>query len=238
MKGLITGATRGIGWAIAQAVLHRTSELTIIARDEGRLDETLARLSKSAPQCKVETIAVDLADLASLRGELTSWGASGGGVRPLDYVVLNAGTYTEGLLGEIEIESYLHDLDVNLNSHLVAIQTLLPNLRAGDRRRVVLVGSTAAYEPYPAVPTYGVAKYGLRGLAANLRVELARDRIGVTFVSPGGTLTDMWEGEEVPVGRLLEPSDVGALVDAILGLSEQAVVEELTVLPMEGDMHD
>ncbi len=62
--------------------------------------------------------------------------------------------------------------------------------------------------------------------------------IGVTFISPGGTLTDMWAGVELPKDRLLEADDIGKLVAAIMTLSKQAVVEELIVRPMLGDIHE
>jgi hypothetical protein len=64
------------------------------------------------------------------------------------------------------------------------------------------------------------------------------DNIGVTLINPGGTLTDLWEGEELAPNRLLEPSDIGKLISTILTLSPQAVVEELIVRPMLGDFHE
>ena len=62
--------------------------------------------------------------------------------------------------------------------------------------------------------------------------------MGVTLVAPGGTLTDAWAGEEIPEGRLLEPADIGKLVAATLTLSSQAVVEEIIVRPMLGDIRE
>jgi short-subunit dehydrogenase len=88
------------------------------------------------------------------------------------------------------------------------------------------------------VPTYGIAKWGLRGFALNLRHELRDDGIGVTFLSPGGTLTDMWAGEDLPPNRLLEPTDVALMVAAITELSSQAVVDEIVLRPMLGDIHE
>jgi NADP-dependent 3-hydroxy acid dehydrogenase YdfG len=104
--------------------------------------------------------------------------------------------------------------------------------------KVILIGSTAGIEAYPLGPLYGVAKWGLKGYAINLRKELMNDNIAVTLINPGGTLTDLWAGEDLPPNRLLEPSDIGKLVTAILTLSQQAVVEEIIVRPMLGDMHE
>lgn len=62
-----------------------------------------------------------------------------------------------------------------------------------------------------------------------------KDNIGVTFVSPGGTLTDMWSDVEVPPNRLLEPNDIAKVVDSLFELSPQAVVEEIIIRPMLGE---
>lgn len=236
MKALITGGTRGIGRAIVEALLPRLTELTVVARDQQHLDALNDRVAREFSGCRFEAIQQDIGDLDGLGEALKVW--RGASERPLDVLVLNAGTYTEGDLAGIPMADYLRDLDVNLNANLVAVQELLPCLRAGRKKRIFITGSTAAYEAYPLVPTYGIAKAGLRALAVNLRHELAPERIGVTFVSPGGTLTDMWAGEDLPDNRLLQPSDIGVLVAACLELSEQAVVEEIIVRPMEGDIHE
>lgn len=238
MKGLVTGGTRGIGRAIVEAVVPRLTELTIVARDPGRLEDVRAEISRLNKSCAVDVISADQADVRAFGAALRDWRDRAGSTRVLDFVVLNAGTYTEGDLATIDIDDFRRDMDINLNVNVVAVQELLPCLRLGVRRRVFVIGSTAAYEPYPLVPSYGVAKWGLRSYAANLRVELRRERIGVSFIAPGGTLTDMWEGEDLPPGRLLEPSDLGVLVNACLSLSEQAVVEQLVVVPMDGDIHE
>jgi NAD(P)-dependent dehydrogenase (short-subunit alcohol dehydrogenase family) len=156
----------------------------------------------------------------------------------LDILVLDAGIFRDGTLADIDLDDYYENMEVNLNSSVVLTQLLLPHLRRGVNARIVIVGSTAAYEAYPLVPTYGIAKWGLRSFALNLRHELMPEDIGVTFISPGGTLTDMWAGEDLPPRRLLEPRDIGVLVRACLNLSSQAVVEELIVRPMLGDIHE
>jgi NAD(P)-dependent dehydrogenase (short-subunit alcohol dehydrogenase family) len=105
-------------------------------------------------------------------------------------------------------------------------------------RKIFTIDFTVTYEAYLVVPSYGVAKAGFRAFAVNLRHELLNDCIGVTFIAPGGTLTDMREGEEFPPDRLLRPSDVAHLIAACLDLSGQAAVEEIIVRPIEGDIHE
>jgi len=234
----ITGATRGIGSAIAQELALMSTHLTILAKSSHRLAVAEQELLSTNPNLSIDTIAVDASSPHGLQSALRDWKADKD--RQLDTVVLNAGSYTEGSLAEIDYDSYAHDLDLNLNANLVVAQELLPTMRSSTfpSRRIVIIGSTAALEPYPLVPSYGIAKWGLRGLAINLREELREEQIGVSFLSPGGTLTDMWEGEELPPNRLLDPRDVALLCRALLSLSDQAVVEELVVRPIQGDIHE
>jgi NAD(P)-dependent dehydrogenase (short-subunit alcohol dehydrogenase family) len=159
-------------------------------------------------------------------------------VTHLDLLVLNAGYFVEGTLLQLPDKDFQRNLTVNFLANHYLIRALLARLKAAPHARIVIIGSTAAYEPYPLVPSYGVAKWALRGYAINLRRELAPQGIAVTFLSPGATLTDMWKGVELPPDRLLRPSDIGLLVEAITRLSPQAVPEELVIRSMLGDIHE
>jgi short-subunit dehydrogenase len=191
-------------------------------------------LSRTAPQ--YHHLGIDLEGGSRSAEKIGKWVASK--TNYLDCVVLSAGFFEEGAIAGFSVESMRRNLDVNFEVNIYLSQVLVPFLRRGSSPRLVIIGSTAAYESYPLVPTYGVAKWALRGLAINLRTELAKDRVGVSFVSPGGTFTDMWEGSGVPASRLLQPQDLGKLVRCIVSLSEQAVVDELIVRPIEGDIHE
>lgn len=185
---------------------------------------------------QVSSIAADHSQVATAAKLIGTWARKH--CDALDLVVLNAGYYVEGALGEIGAQDFEENLRVNFIVNHYLVQELLPLVRASRLRRIVLIGSTAAYEAYPAVPTYGVAKWALRGYASNLRRELMKENIGVTFVAPGGTLTDMWAGEDLPPNRLLSPDDIAQLVAVLITLSPQAVIEEVICRPMLGDFHD
>jgi short-subunit dehydrogenase len=234
---MVTGGTRGIGRAIVEELADSCTDLTVLARSGSGLDALGDELSSRFPSLRYTPICCDASDLTDLGSALSVWIASAH-EDALDLLVLNAGNYTDGDLASIPIDDYIRDLNLNLNSELVVVQRVLPLLRRGTQPRIVIVGSTAAYDSYSLVPSYGISKWGLRGFSINLREELRPDRIGVTFLSPGGTLTDMWADDHVPEGRLIDAKDVAVLLRSTLQLSEQAVVEELIVRPIEGDIHD
>ena len=231
----VTGASRGIGYAIAQSIAPFCSQLLIASRTKARINAAAKKL-RACTNSEIHTMWGDLANGRSFANSAKA--LVGSTTRELDLLVLDAGYYVDGSLENIRDADFERNMLVNCHSAHYVVSSLLPYLKKSPYARIILIGSTAAYESYPIVPTYGIAKWGLRGYAINLRKELMKQNVGVTFISPGGTLTDMWAGEDLPPRRLLEPEDIGKLVAATLTLSSQAVVEELIVRPMLGDIHE
>lgn len=232
---LITGGSRGIGNAIAHACAEKGSDLVLVSQTDNPLRDAAAELEARYAR-RVVPKACDLSSEREI--DILAEYLSGHDLIP-NNLVLSAGIFLEGSLLESKPDDYRKTVDVNLNAIYYLVRHLAPRMVSKANPRIVLIGSTAAYEAYPVGALYGVAKWALRGYAVNLRSELRRDGIGVTFVAPGGTLTDLWAGEELAPNRLLEPSDIGKLVATLLfELSSQAVVEELIVRPMLGDIHE
>ena len=228
-RAVITGASRGIGRAIAAELDSRGWEVFLLARSAESLSAASARMKHV-----LGTIAIDLGN-----GEESARAAAEAVLRvadSIDLLVLNAGVFIEEPLTAVSEETFRRVMAVNLEANLFLARRLLPALRRGERPRIVMVGSTAGYAAYPVGPAYGVSKWALRGLAVNLRDELRSDRIGVTFLAPGSTLTDMWDEGEVAPARILEPKDVAVMVAALTELSEQAVVDEILLRPILGDV--
>jgi short-subunit dehydrogenase len=230
----ITGASRGIGYAIARRLAPMCSNLFVASQKKKNIMAAAQKLREETGSL-IHPLWGDLvkgrsyADSAKRLVEATT--------KRIDILVLNAAYYVEGSLAEIADEDFARNMLINCHSAHYVVSALLPFLMKSPSGRIVMIGSAAAYEASP-IPTYGIAKWGLRGYAVNLRKELMEKNIGVTFLSPGGTLTDMWEDDHIPAGRLLEPDDIGKLVAAVMTLSPQAVVEELIVRPMLGDIYE
>ena len=234
ITALVTGASRGIGFAIAKRIAPSTSKLLITSRKKSKIEQA-KRLLEQSCSSSIVTAHCNHSRARESAKLIGKWARAN--IRHLDLLVLNAGYYVEGELSKMDSRNFEENLRINFLVNHYLVQELLPLIRKSKLKRIIFVGSTAAYEAYHAVPTYGVAKWALRGYAVNLRRELMQERIGVTFVSPGGTLTDMWAGAKLPPRRLLDPDDIGKLVAAIITLSPQAVVEDLICRPILGDMH-
>jgi len=231
---LVTGGSRGIGYAIAREMAAKGSNLLLISKNDNGLQAAAAKIRNEFSR-DVITRTCDLAEEREI--DALAAHCIEQNLIP-DVLVLNAGLFLEGSLAGSRPEDYRKTLQVNLDAVYYLVRHLAPHMASKSKPRIVLIASTAAYEAYPVGALYGVAKWALRGYAVNLRKELMPDGIGVTLVSPGGTLTDLWAGEELPPSRLLEPRDIGLLVAMLVDLSAQAVVEEIIVRPMLGDMHE
>lgn len=236
MKAFITGGSRGIGFAIAKELALAGFDLFITSKSQENINQAAQKLNEINSNIKVETIATDLSQVSKSSNSIFDWLKTK--TDSIDLFVLNAGIFIEGEISNFSDEDYDKNMDINFNANYKLLQRVLPFVKNSQVKRIILIGSTAAYEPYPLVPTYGIVKYALRGLAINLRIELMKYNVGVTFISPGGTKTDMWEGVELPDDRLLDPSDIGKIVALIPKLSKQAVIDELIIRPMLGDIHE
>ena len=235
MKLLITGGSRGIGKAIALESAKAGHDLLLVSRNPENLNKThkeIQLISKS----NIQQFVCDVGKQNELK-RLYKY-CDDSSFLP-DVLVLSAGIFFEDTtLIDSTDEQFEETMNVNFMSIHHIVKLYNNHLKKVKSSKIIIIGSTAAYETYPLGAIYGVAKWALRGYAINLRKELMKDYIGVTFISPGGTLTDLWEGEPLPENRLLDPSDIGKLVVSMLSLSNQAVVEELIVRPMLGDIHE
>lgn len=230
MKVLVTGS-RGIGKAIALELSKAGHELLLVSKDYKNLKRTsecIGKLYNSEVlfyQCELSN-KNEINKLFKFCEEKFS----------PDVLILNAGIFLEGSLTNSNTESFQKILDVNLFSIYNLVKTFVGELKKKENPKIILIGSIAGMESYSTGALYSVSKWALKGYAVNLRQELMEFGIGVTILNPGGTLTDMWAGDNIPENRLLEAADIGKLVSTILELSPQAVVEEIVIRPMLGEV--
>jgi short-subunit dehydrogenase len=200
---LLTGATGGLGRAIAKALDERGAHVLLTGRKQEALDE-LARELRSA-----EGLAADLAD----RDDVAALPGRAGRV---DILVHNA-----GLPGSGRLESYLQDeidrvLDVNLRAGMMLTRELLPAMTERGEGHLVYVSSMSGKIPTVRASIYAATKYGLRGFAGGLRDDLHGSGIGVSTVFPGPIQgAGMWDDAGIQLPRWVptkSPEDVGSAV--------------------------
>jgi NAD(P)-dependent dehydrogenase (short-subunit alcohol dehydrogenase family) len=218
---VVTGASRGIGLAIARSLLDRGARVTLMARSAEALDAAARGLGGG-----VAWQTVDVTDPASVEQAFTLAGAA-------DILVNNAGQAAASPFLRTDAASWQRMLDVNLNGAYHCIQAALPGMLEAGWGRIVNLASTAGLTGYRYVAAYCAAKHGLVGLTRALALELAAKDITVNAVCPGYTETDIVQDavanivrktgrtEEQaraelasanPQGRLVQPDEVAHAV--------------------------
>jgi NAD(P)-dependent dehydrogenase (short-subunit alcohol dehydrogenase family) len=184
-RAIVTGAASGIGRATAIRFVEEGAHVALLDRDPAGLDETRALLGAEAT---VITEVVDLADAAALAAFADRAVADLGG---LDIVVNNAGMMMPVLLDDLTVERWDAVMDVNVTSHMLLAQAVLPALRASDAASIVTVSSISAHHAFPGMPAYAASKAAAVGLVRALAVDLADDGIRVNAILPGTVDTGM-----------------------------------------------
>jgi NADP-dependent 3-hydroxy acid dehydrogenase YdfG len=186
---LITGASSGIGEAVALKAADHANRLALLARDEAALEKLAARCQERGP-AEVRILVADVgvaAEVESAIGAvLADWGS-------LDLVVSSAGVAGYGLLTEMPSEVFDRIVRTNLLGSANVLRAVLPAMRDRDNGTVVLVGSINGHVVIPSLGAYTVSKWGLRALARTAQIE-NRDRPGISIchLSLNSVDTPIW----------------------------------------------
>lgn len=176
---LITGASSGIGAALARELAREGAKLVLVARRRERLEALCAELAAAGADAVAHvgdvTRRVDL-DAAVARA-VTRFGR-------LDMAVANAGFGVVGRVEKLELEDYRRQFETNVFGVLATVKACLPEIRKA-RGRLVLIGSVAGHVAYPNGSPYAMSKFAVRALAGALDYELRPHGVAVTLISPG-----------------------------------------------------
>lgn len=235
MNIVITGASKGLGKAIAEAFAadKQGHSFFLCARNENELKQSGKILQEDFPQNTIHTKPCDVADTASLQ-EFAKWINSMADT--VDILVNNAGIYLPGNAygeGEGMLEKMMA---VNTYSAYHLTRLILPAMIKVKRGHIFNICSIAALQAYPNGGAYSISKFAMYGFSKNLREEMKPHGIKVTHVLPGAAFTDSWSGSGIDPKRIMEAADIARMVYAAAQLSPQACVEEIILRPQLGDL--
>jgi NAD(P)-dependent dehydrogenase (short-subunit alcohol dehydrogenase family) len=228
---LVTGASRGIGLAIAQAFDREGARLILVARNRGPLASAAGHIPGT-----VMTTAVDLTkpgDISKLFRAVKKK------IGRLDILINNAGVFTYKPFAKTTLADWNQNIGANLTSIFLTTQAALPLLRR-SKGEIVNILSVSSRTAFPNCSAYTAAKFGARGLTDVLRQELRAEGIRVTAVLPGMTATRMKDEFDFPVRPedLLQPQDVAAAVLSAVSQPRRATVEEILLTPSAGPVSE
>lgn len=232
MNVIVTGASKGIGKAIAEIFAAHGHHLFICSRGEATLYKTMEELSAKYPSAIIKAKPFDLGKKEQAK-EFGSW-CLGFGVP--DILVNNAGLFEPGSVYNEPDGTLESQLAVNLHSAYHVTRTVLPWMmekRSGHIFNICSIASMAAYKNGGA---YSISKFAMYGFSKNLREEMKPYNIKVTAVHPGAVMSDSWGGFDNSKKRIMEAEDIARLVYAASQLSPAACVEDIVVRPQLGDL--
>ncbi|MBL8698931.1 MAG: SDR family oxidoreductase [Alphaproteobacteria bacterium] len=223
---LVTGASRGLGLAFAEACARAGASLALFARDPARLAEAVAALRTIAP--RVEAFAVDLADVAAFKARVAEAEHAFGGI---DVLINNGGTALRGTVLELDPGAFSRLLDTNVVAPAAAAQAVVPGMLARGHGRVINVTSVYARAPVKNLNAYAVSKAALEMLTRGMALEWAGTGVTANAIGPVQVLTDLsrpsWSDparraqvmSQIPAGRWATTAD---LIGPLLHLASDA----------------
>ena len=230
---IVSGATHGIGKAIAEKLLSEGFAIAICSRNKKELERLQAEWNERYPEASIIAQEADM----SRKEDAQSFGDIVLSNFPqIDMLVNNVGTYFPGKLSE-EADGALEQLmGINLYSAYHLTRRVLPTMKKAKSGHIFNMCSIASLKAYPNGGAYGVSKYAMLGFSENLREELKTENIKVTAICPGATESRSWEGTDIEPGRIMEPADVATMLWAAFSLSAGANVETIVLRPVKGDL--
>ena len=232
LVAVVTGASSGIGKAIARGLAADGARLVLVSRDEGRLREAAEDWPDGTAPALVAADLLQEADVAAVaRTVIDRFDA-------VDVLVHSAGTIALGPFATLSLSSLDEQYRLNVRAPFQLTQALLPRL-VSARGQVVFVNSSAGLVARAGVSQYGATKHAAKALADSLREEVHRDGVRVISVFPGRTATPMqaqvrdMEGRPYDPQACLRAEDVASVVLNALTLPESAEVKDISIRPMK-----
>ena len=239
MNIIITGATKGIGLAIAEKFASEGFNLAVNSRNADDLKKFKKTFSKKYPDIDILIKKTDVSKktqvLAFAKYVLSKW-------KTVDLLVNNAGVFLPGEIHK-EADGLLESqINTNLYSAYHLTRAILPVMlkkrknASGKKGHIVNMCSIASQIAYPNGGSYSISKFALLGFSKVLREEMKDKGIRVTSILPGATWSNSWKGVDLPESRLMLASDIANAVWGAWTMSASAVVEDIVIRPQLGDL--
>jgi len=227
MKAVITGATKGIGRAIAIKLWKEGYHLALVARGLQELKTLRDELFITGRTVLI--YAVDCADKNAVYRFLNEVDADFGFA---DVLVNNVGTYLPGSLLDEDDSAFEKQQDLNVNACYYISKFFGKKMRTAQRGHVFNICSVASKAPVENGGSYSVTKAAMLSLNHVLRQELAPHNVKVTAFLPGSTKTSSWNGTTIPDEKFVQPEDIAETLFTILNLSKGVNVDEVLITPL------
>jgi short-subunit dehydrogenase len=230
---VISGASMGIGRAIALVYAKNNYNVAVCARNIAPLEELRKELYALNPKGKHIISSTDMSN----KKEVYEFAKTVNEEYPhINILINNAGYFIPGKIIEEDDDVLEKMIQTNLMSAYYLTKGILPSMMKRKDGQIFNICSIAGLQAYSSGGSYSITKFALNGFSKALREELKEYHIKVTAVHPGATLTNSWAGVELPESRFIKAEDIAQNIYDISCLSKNSVVEDIVIRPQLGDI--
>lgn len=222
---VVTGASRGIGRAVAAGLAEDGYSLALSARGREDLERARDDILSSSPSVEVAVYPVDLKDSRNVSDMVDDVVKRFGRI---DLLFNNAGIFHGGTV-DLPFEQFEEMIDINLKAAFRVLQKTVPVMRKQKSGRIINLSSRSGKIAKPTSGAYAASKFGLVGLSEALYREVTADGIRVTALCPGWVDTDMAAMSGLPPEEMVQTADIVATVRWLANLSPAACVKDLVI---------
>ena len=230
---VITGASRGLGKAMAEIFAANGYNLYLASRSETKLYKTVEELMTRFTDITIKAKPFDLSKKEQAK-DFGKWILNFG--INIDVLINNAGSFAGANVHDEEDGALEEMIETNLYSAYHLTRVLVSKMIQQKSGHIFNMSSIAGLKAYHGGGSYSVSKFALHGFSVNLREELKPHNIKVTTVFPGAAYTDSWAASGIKKERFMEADDIAKMVFAASQLSPQACVEDIILRPQLGDL--
>ena len=225
-NALVTGGTRGIGLAVAEALLGAGASVAVCGRSEQTVRTAVSQLTNKTKGKVVGKVA-DVRSNAEVSDLFTMLDHDLGG---LDILVNNAGVGVFKSTAELSVEDWQKTLETNLSGAFYCCREALPRLKERAGGYIVNISSLAGKNAFAGGAAYNASKFGLNGFSEAMMLDHRYDKVRVSYVMPGSVNTEFGSGAAQADWKIA-PEDIGEIVLMLLRMPERTLVSRVEVRP-------
>ncbi|MBK06098.1 MAG: hypothetical protein CL920_07795 [Deltaproteobacteria bacterium] len=225
---IVTGASRGIGRAVAIELSKMGMDLALIARNREQLGHTAALCR--AHEVRAEIFALDMTQLDAIEGVVSKIVETLGCPNVL---INNAGLYTLGSVEEIEPEQWFTMLDVNLRASMLFTKYTLPHIKEGGHGAVIFISSIAGKHTFGKGSGYSASKHAIQGFAGSVYEDVREAGVKVTTICPGFVNTALVADRGLHKDKMIQTEDIALTVKFVLDFPGTGCPTEIIIRPQQ-----
>lgn len=228
MKAIVTGSSKGLGFAFASALLQKGYKVAISARNQAGIDDAISKLKTISD--KVIGHQLDYSDSDAVKNYVNEILSDFG---QIDILINNVGMYSVDQIDDDIEETLAKNININLMSAVRINDAVVKQMKSQKNGLIINVVSIAAKDLREDSASYSISKLAFSGYTDLLRKKLRKDNIKVVGLYPGAMKTASWDDEDVNKSKLIQMSDMKSVLNSILELTKNSNMDELVINTVE-----